>query len=51
LQDLMAASRSPEDIRRITGALADAGFDTQDPEEFRHDNGPLMGWRVQAQLS
>jgi len=51
LQDLMAASRSPEDIRRITAALAAAGFDTQHPEEFRHDNGPLMGWLVQAQLS
>ncbi|MGB5211483.1 MAG: methyltransferase domain-containing protein [Gammaproteobacteria bacterium] len=50
LQDLMAASRSPEDIRRITQALAHAGFESPDAEEFRHNGGPLMGWKVQTQL-
>ena len=50
LEDLMAAARSPEDLRRIAGSLASAGFEVGTPEELRHDNGPLMGWLLQARL-
>ncbi len=49
LQDLMTAARSPDDIVRIVGGLEKAGFLVQDPEELRHDGGPLMGWLVQGQ--
>jgi len=50
LEDLMGAARSPEDLRRIAGSLASAGFEVREPEELRHDNGPLMGWLLQARL-
>lgn len=50
LEDLISAARSPEDIRRIAGKLAAAGFRVEPMEELRHDNGPLMGWLLQARL-
>ncbi|MGD8977233.1 MAG: methyltransferase domain-containing protein [Gammaproteobacteria bacterium] len=50
LEDLMAAARSPEDLRRIAGSLSAAGFEVREPVELRHDNGPLMGWLLQARL-
>jgi len=48
LEDLMAAARSAEDLGRISDRLAAAGFRVETPEELRHDNGPLMGWLLQA---
>lgn len=50
LEDLMAAARSPEDLDRIAGSLASAGFEVGEPQELRHDGGPLMGWLLQARL-
>jgi ubiquinone/menaquinone biosynthesis C-methylase UbiE len=48
LEDLMAAGRSPEQVRTFLENLDSAGFETQAAEEIRHEGGPLMGWLLRA---